>query len=291
MSKNIYLAAGHAIGHNRGFVTVNGRKNNEGDNNIRIEKKLYDYLTKNYIVNVGMLMNTRNKYIDYDLSYRASQGKGNDLYMAIHSNAGPSDATGVEIILSYQSLAHYKLAEDLTKTISKTLGIPNRGVKFRNRNNGNFETKAQASRYTPNWYGELLNNKANAAMLVEAFFHTNSNDVRKFYANEDKLVKNVGDTIARYFGLKKKGGGKVENRKVKFVYDANAGKSKGDRKTYTLYTEPNKLKPLKGGQFTTRKFNITDIVVGKKYIWGITYDTGKKRYIHLADNIGELVRK
>ena len=204
MTKKFVFSEGHGKGKqfNRGFIG-----GNEGDNNLMLSNEIINELEKNYIVDTyGIRRNGTNK--DYSLTQRSSLGSGSDLFYSVHSNAFNGSVSGVEIILSFQSLKHYKLAQNLCKIISETLSIPNRGVKFRNRNNGNFLNYNQAKTNIPNWYGELFNNRSDCAMIVEHFFHDNKNDVNKFFKNKDKLVKNIADELASYFKLQKK---KVNN--------------------------------------------------------------------------------
>ena len=184
--------------YNRGGIFFN-----EGDENLvftdLLRKKLNDYE-----VDAKEIRNERGRTTDYSLSARSSFGSGADLFYSSHSNAG--GGRGVEVYLSYQSLNYYEFAKELTEVISKTLGIPNRGVKFRNYNTGRFETYRQAGSGKRNWYGELRNNRAKCAIIVEHFFHDSKSDSQKYLNNKDKLAANIVKVIAKHFNLKSKNG-------------------------------------------------------------------------------------
>lgn len=198
--KKIRFSAGHGAGktYNRGGLYFN-----EGDENLvftdLLRKKLNDYE-----VDAKEIRNERGRTTDYSLSARSSFGSGADLFYSSHSNAG--GGRGVEVYLSYQSLNYYEFAKELTEVVSDTLGIPNRGVKFRNYNTGRFETYRQARSSKNNWYGELRNNRAKCAIIVEHFFHDNKSDSQKYLNNKDKLAANIVKVIAKHFNLKSKNG-------------------------------------------------------------------------------------
>ena len=198
--KKIRFSAGHGAGktYNRGGLFFN-----EGDENLvftdLLRKKLNDYE-----VDAKEIRNERGRTTDYSLSARSSFGSGADLFYSSHSNAG--GGRGVEVYLSYQSLNYYEFAKELTEVISKTLGIPNRGVKFRNYNTGRFETYRQARSSKNNWYGELRNNRAKCAIIVEHFFHDSKSDSQQYLGNKDKLATNIVKVIAKHFNLKSKNG-------------------------------------------------------------------------------------
>ena len=193
--KKIRFSAGHGAGksYNRG-----GKLFNEGDENYIFANMISDYLNKHYKVDSKEIRKVKGNK-DHSLSSRSAWGSGAELFYSSHSNAGGGN--GVEVILSYQSLAYYDFADELCKTIASTLGIPNRGVKFKHRKTENFETKSQAKSTTKNWYGELNNNKAKCAVLVEHFFHDSTKDSRSYINNKKKLAENIGELIAKHFEL------------------------------------------------------------------------------------------
>ena len=178
----ITLDAGHGAGrsHNRGFVG-GGTYDNEGDNNWFFTKKLKDELLK--YRGITVLETRPNRNSNPSLSYRASVGGNSHLFLSIHSNAG--GGTGTEVFDSV-TRPNRTLASRLTNTTSSTLGLRNRGVKYKRY--GNI-----------NWYG-VLRGRQRSSMLLEMFFHDNRNDVQKFKANQDRLVVNLASSIASYYG-------------------------------------------------------------------------------------------
>lgn len=195
----IKFSAGHGAGkaYNRGGVLFN-----EGDQNKVMTDKLVSFLAKNYDGNFSEIRSQKGNY-DYNLNVRSAYGSGADLFYSWHTNAFNGKARGVEVILSYQSLAYLGFAKELCKVISRTLNIPNRGVIFRDYYTGAITKSGRANQ--TNYYGELRGNKAKCAVLVEHCFHDNRTDATSLIQNQDKLIANISAVIAKHFKLKKKG--------------------------------------------------------------------------------------
>lgn len=239
----IRLSAGHGGGkvHNRGGILFN-----EGDENLAFTDLLRKELN-NYKVDVKEIRNENGRAKDFDVRTRANFGNGADLYYSAHSNAAAGKGSGVEVLLSYQSLDYYNFANRLVNLISTTLKIPNRGVKFRNYNTGKFETKRLANKSKNNWFGELRDNKAKCAILVEHFFHDNREDSQKYLANKNKLAKEIAKLIADEFNLELKRSNRIPLSNDKIRYDLiqdtptfiNASDAKNDRNRRGTYYKGN----------------------------------------------------
>lgn len=195
----IKFSAGHGPGKafNRGGVLFN-----EGDKNKEMTDKLVSYLSQNYEGTFSEIRSQKGNY-DHNLNVRSAYGSGADLFYSWHTNAFNGNARGVEVILSYQSLAYFNFAKELCDVISKTLNIPNRGVIFRDYYTGEITKSGRANQ--TNYYGELRGNKANCAVLVEHCFHDNKTDATSLIQNEEKLIANIASVVSKYFNLKKKG--------------------------------------------------------------------------------------
>lgn len=182
----ILLDPGHGPGrsHNRGFIG-----GNEGDNNYHFATKLRQELLK--YNNVQVDMTRTNISQNPSINSRSNQGRGYDLFLSIHSNAGGGTGPEVYDTVSGRN-ANRQLASRLTAACSEVLGLRNRGVKHKRRANGG------------DWFGVLYGNQAKSAMLLEMFFHDNRNDVNKFKANENKLAERLASEIAKYYGLSRK---------------------------------------------------------------------------------------
>lgn len=194
----IKFSAGHGAGkaYNRGGILFN-----EGDQNKVMTDKLVSFLSKNYDGSFSEIRSQKGNY-DYNLNVRSAYGSGADLFYSWHTNAFNGKARGVEVILSYQSLAYLGFAKELCEVISKTLNIPNRGVIFRDYYTGAITKSGRANQ--TNYYGELRGNKSKCAVLVEHCFHDNRTDATSLIQNQDKLISNIAVVIAKHFKLKKK---------------------------------------------------------------------------------------
>lgn len=187
----IMLDAGHGYPDNRGGVGIN-----EGENNYYLTAKIKEALEKSGHT-VGLTRKGLND--DPSLSTRSSLGNGYDLYLSIHSNAVNGSVSGVEIYDSTERPS-FDLASRLCSAIAKALLIDNRGVRYRSLN-GDWDVTYKPRSWTKNYYAVLRGNGAKKAMLVENFYHDNKNDVAKYKANTDKLVKAYVDVINEFFGV------------------------------------------------------------------------------------------
>lgn len=186
----ILLDPGHGAGaiHNRG-----SKIGNEGDNNF----KMYLVLKK-ALENKGFEVGTTRKVIidNPSLESRGKKGKGYDLFLSLHTNAG--GGSGVEVWDDVNpKYRNKKLGEIICNSVSKTLGIPNRGVKYRKTSSGS------------NYYGVLRNNYAKNGMIVEFCFHDNFNEIKKYLDNLEIVAENLAMELAVYYNLE----GNMENKK------------------------------------------------------------------------------
>lgn len=186
MPIKIMLDPGHGAGKafNRGALD-----GNEGDNNFQ-----YSLVLKKELEKRGFVVGTTRKKIGDNPSLydRGRSAAGYDLFISLHSNAGPSGVRGTEI---WQDIHDPFLgAKNLCTALAKAFGHRDRGIKRRVNSAGQ------------NWYGVLRANRASCGMLIEHGFHTNRED-SAFYASDrgrKKLAEVTADYLARYYGLKTK---------------------------------------------------------------------------------------
>lgn len=184
----ILLDPGHGGGNSsrRGFVTVKDYIYcNEGQNNFyfaTLLKKELEILGHT----VAMTRNSMNENPSF--TDRGSKGKGCDLLLSIHSNG--AGGTGVEVWDSTNPKESDKeFGQRLCDITAKTLGINNRGVKYKKLSNGS------------NWYAILREGQSKKNMILEMFFHDNYNDTVKFINNHHKLAIELSKTISKHFGV------------------------------------------------------------------------------------------
>lgn len=188
----VILDAGHGFGkeHNRGGVLFN-----EGDQNFKFSLLLKKELER--YEGVKVYLTRKTIYENPSLYSRATMFGKKDLFISIHTNAASPGATGTEI-WSQVNDKNNVLENNMCKTISKVLDIPNRGVK--KKDNG----------YGLDWYGVLRGNPTWKRMLVEFCFHTNKSDSQKYLARQELLAREFTRDIARNWGLKLKGSNTVK---------------------------------------------------------------------------------
>lgn len=198
----ILLDQGHGQGSrfNRGYLSGTKWKN-EGDGNYYfgeiLEKAINQY--------DGVQVFKTRKNISQDPSYksRGNQANGMDLFISLHTNAFNPGVSGVEAYLDVgKGNAPTELAENICKTISETLEIPNRKTHKKYHNGGNY-------------YAVLRHNLAKKGMLLETCFHTNRKDVTNYEARAEILAENIAKEIAKHYNLKAKNGANTnENNQI-----------------------------------------------------------------------------
>ncbi|MBS4872732.1 MAG: glucosaminidase domain-containing protein [Peptoniphilus sp. oral taxon 375] len=189
----ILLDPGHGggPGFNRGFKQVDNLPYcNEGDCNFIYSRDHLKPALEAYGFAVGMTKWKIGR--DPSLKARGSMGRGYDLLISCHSNACNGGVRGVEIWDSTNPKESIKsLTDRLCNTIATTLGIPNRGTKYRRNSSGS------------NYYGILRYGQAKHNFIIEHAFHDNLSDATVYRKTLDKLAKAVAKTLASYYGLYK----------------------------------------------------------------------------------------
>lgn len=200
MAIKIMLDPGHGQGNkfNRG-----SKLGNEGDNNWE-----YSLILKKELEKYGIVVGTTrpNKSDNPGLERRGKMAKGYDLFISLHSNAGPSTAKGVEIFPDTKPVVDdHKLAAKLCEAIA-SVGNANRGVRYRTYVNGKegYYTGLTKAPRKSNYFGVLYHNLASRyAMLIEHVYHTNLEDCRVYVYKRQELAAATAKTIAEYYGLVK----------------------------------------------------------------------------------------
>lgn len=187
----ILLDPGHGAGnrYNRGFKQVDNLPYcNEGECNFIYCRDYLKPALEKYGIEVGLTR--KNIKDDPSLAERGRMGKGFDLLISCHSNAANGLASGVEIWDSTNTRESIKpLTDKICTSISKALGIPNRGTRYRKQANGT------------NYYGILRSSQAKHSFIIEHCFHDNWSDVIKYRKNLNKVADVTAKTIADYFKL------------------------------------------------------------------------------------------
>lgn len=189
----ILLDPGHGGGraYNRGFKQVGNLPYcNEGDCNFIYARDYLKPALEAYGFTVGMTKT--NIAPDIPLKTRGAMGKGYDLLLSCHSNACDGGVRGVEVWDSTNPRESLKmLGERICSNVSVTLGIPNRGTKYRRNSAGS------------NFYGILRHGMAKHNMIIEHAFHDNINDAVVYRTNLQKTADAVARAVAEYFGKAK----------------------------------------------------------------------------------------
>lgn len=227
----ILISQGHGAGkaHNRGGLCFN-----EGDNNFYYSEVLKRELLKYNGVTVDMVRKiiTDNPSVNN----RAKMGKGYDLYLSVHSNAGDSSVRGTEVFDSIER-PNKTLAQSLVDATSNFFKHRNRGVKYREGSKKGF-----------NYYGELRFNEAKSAMIVENGFHTNPVDCAMFKNGHNELAKIQAKVIADFYQLKLK----TDKKPIDLTIPSPWAKEDWELATRLKLTDGDKPKAL-----ATREMTVT----------------------------------
>lgn len=100
-----------------------------------------------------------------------------DLFLSIHLNSASSDASGVETWIKNDKSQNF--GQRIADNISNDMQIPNRGVKI------------SSDSHRGDLY--VLKNSNVPAVLIECFFLTNQEDVKKY--NVDKLANSIANAV------------------------------------------------------------------------------------------------
>lgn len=107
---------------------------------------------------------------------RRINANADGIHISNHLNSAGSTATGVEVL--YGSVAQKALAEQISASIARDLGIPNRGAK------------------DGSWLGiASMTGAGKKVLLIEWCFINNQSDVNKLMANMDKAISNVSKIL------------------------------------------------------------------------------------------------
>ena len=154
-----------------------------------------------------MLMEAlKNEYevVKYNRGYNKVENVGivngykSDLILSLHCNSFNGIASGTEALYWYSSEKSKKLAEILSKNISETFGIHNRGAKPRVTNEikkrNPIKFKDMETR------GSYLLYKTNAPCnIIEPFFIDNDGDLRIGKEKKREYVEAIKKSIKEYF--------------------------------------------------------------------------------------------
>jgi N-acetylmuramoyl-L-alanine amidase len=191
MAYRIFLDPGHG-GSDRtnkgptGYVEADGVL----DIALRLRSELQDL---GFVV--GM---SRDKDVSVSLSQRgkmAGQFKA-DLFLSIHSNAGPATASGTEVYYSVDLPQTKTIAAKMSKAVADVLGIPDRGAKVRESQN-----------YKGEDYYTVIDAAQDAGVprvfLIEVAFHSNPKEeaLLKQPSFREKVARALADVIAETFGV------------------------------------------------------------------------------------------
>jgi N-acetylmuramoyl-L-alanine amidase len=193
MAYRIFLDPGHG-GSDRtnkgptGYVEADGVL----DIALRLRSELQDL---GFVV--GM---SRDKDVSVSLSQRgkmAGQFKA-DLFLSIHSNAGPAAASGTEVYYSVDLPQTKAIAAKMSKAVADVLGIPDRGARVRESQN-----------YKGEDYYTVIDAAQDAGVprvfLIEVAFHSNPKEeaLLKQPNIREKVADVLANVIADAFGIKK----------------------------------------------------------------------------------------
>lgn len=125
-----------------------------------------------------------------------------DYFISIHLNSSSNtSANGCEIIVNCREKTT-GIETEMMKRLSSDIGFKNRGVK-RRQTGGDF---ISGYKDVNDYYGILKKplDKGIHGSILEICFISNSEDMKKFVASKDKIVKIIVESICNGFKLNKK---------------------------------------------------------------------------------------
>lgn len=180
-NKSIYISAGHSDTDPGAVAIHDGVEYHEETLVANFRNKLVEYLNQKQSIDVfcdgtGPVNKDRNVAIN-------EAKKINGPRIDIHMNASENNAAnGTEVI---SNPSKKKIAQDIAKIIADSLGNKLRGA------NGWID-QSQSKRGKLAWINSL------DGILIELCFISNKTELQRFFQNEDKLVKILGDYLYNY---------------------------------------------------------------------------------------------
>jgi N-acetylmuramoyl-L-alanine amidase len=180
-TKPIYISAGHSNTDPGAIATHDGVEYHEATLVTNFRNKLAEYLkTKDglsvFTDGTGNLNKDRNIAI-------AEAKKVNGPRFDFHMNASENvTAHGTEVI---SNPSKKKIAQEIAQVICETLGNTPRGT-------AGWIDQSQSKRGKLAWINSL------DGILIELCFISNKTELQRFFQNEDKLVKALGDYLYNY---------------------------------------------------------------------------------------------
>lgn len=243
----ILLDPGHGT-ENRGFVNIaNFAYCSEGMCNYYYATAFLRPALKRYGFEVGITKNKMSQ--NPSLSARGKMGKGYDMLLSLHSNAGGGKATGTEI---YDSVnPKEKLTTffgELSAAIAIACGTNNRGVKYRSNSHGS------------NYYGILRHGLAKHNAIIEHAFHDNYSDAKKYVSSLSKIAEATAKKLAEFYGLTAK-----QSAPTAYPIMSQGQLTKAQMKSFVLKNNP---KP----KLTCTLDQLIDLFIKEGKIEGVNHD-------------------
>jgi N-acetylmuramoyl-L-alanine amidase len=182
MSNNtIYISAGHSDTDPGAVATHDGVEYHEETLVTNFRNKLAEYIKSKGNITV---LTDGTSGVNKDRNIAISEAKKvNGPRIDIHMNASENNtAHGTEVI---SNPTKKKVAQDIAKIIADSLGNRLRG------SNGWID-QSQSKRGKLAWINSL------DGILIELCFISNKTELQRFFQNEDKLVKTLGDYLYNY---------------------------------------------------------------------------------------------
>jgi N-acetylmuramoyl-L-alanine amidase len=183
---DIYISAGHSNtrGRDRGAA---GNGLIEGEETVKIRNRVIEILFAKY--GIRAIKDGDNTILAESINFFRKLVKPNSLLLDIHFNAGPPTATGVETLVpNIPSDTELTLAEALSKSVSRTLGIRLRG-NFKGR--VGVRSEAESQHKSLGWM-----RLTGHTVLLEDCFISNKGDTDSYLKNFDVMCEGIADELA-----------------------------------------------------------------------------------------------
>jgi N-acetylmuramoyl-L-alanine amidase len=178
--KTVFLSAGHSQNPKRDRGAA-GNNYIEGELTVEQRNLISKYLKK---LGVNVSVDADDSILADTIRFFKNKTSKDSIVVDLHWNAATPKATGVEVLIPENpTKTEINIATDITKTISETLGIKNRGVK----------TEAQ-SHHGRLGFMRLIGEN----ILIETCFISNKTDMESYQKNKEVLAEKIANILASY---------------------------------------------------------------------------------------------
>jgi N-acetylmuramoyl-L-alanine amidase len=194
--RKIFISAGHSnrAGRDRGAAAngfIEGELTVDARNRLANQLRLRGHIP---------LQDGNDTVLKDTLTWLRNRTTNKCIVLDLHWNAGPSKATGIEVLIPAEHTEfEVRLAADIAKALSDTLGLPLRGALTKQYPGSGKVTFKGVKTELESHHGRLgWMRLTGENILIEFCFISNSRDMSSWIQNRDKACSAIAEVLDRW---------------------------------------------------------------------------------------------